>query len=451
MAIVQPLDRWRVPKIDDVDDVRGALDELERVLEKQRFLLEQGDVFGAINIKEAGAKGDGVTDDTEVIQGTIDELPDSGGAVYFPFGEYCVSSTINIPGGGVSILGDGASYRGAVDPGGPYGSIIIACASMTEVINWTGENGTLDNMHIHANDLANTALDVTGEAMRILGCVFQSGLTETLRLGSFTGLCAESVADANFNGTPAHLTPSTGTDQIVTSCRFIKAADLERVLKVSSGTNRFVNCHFTSGAGADLAELVLVEVTGNGFLGCRFDSALGMVNLKIDANNTWVTGCQFKGNGGNNPAISVLAGGNHSTVVTGCLFQPKALAEWSVGIDCADSTAADRTVFAGNEVATASGLYSGIRPGVVRANVWHDTVGGGDFYDNNSGISTVADGDTITHNLERAPRSVQLTAATDASRFVAAHTVGATTFTVRLHDTVGAITTAEDVYWYAEI
>lgn len=46
------------------------------------------------NVKEFGAKGDGVTDDTSAIQSALDSLGSTGGTVYFPDGTYLVKGTI---------------------------------------------------------------------------------------------------------------------------------------------------------------------------------------------------------------------------------------------------------------------------------------------------------------------------------------------------------------------
>ena len=48
-----------------------------------------------VSVKDFGAVGDGVTDDTAAIKSTFASLP-TGGTVYFPFGTYLVSSQINI-------------------------------------------------------------------------------------------------------------------------------------------------------------------------------------------------------------------------------------------------------------------------------------------------------------------------------------------------------------------
>jgi len=60
-----------------------------------------------VNVKAApySAKGDGVTDDTAAIQAAIDSIPSSGGAVYFPRGEYIITAALR-PKSAVRLTGD---------------------------------------------------------------------------------------------------------------------------------------------------------------------------------------------------------------------------------------------------------------------------------------------------------------------------------------------------------
>lgn len=51
---------------------------------------------GVFNVREYGAKGDGVTDDTEAIQDAIDASRNSGATVYLPAGIYNISDTLII-------------------------------------------------------------------------------------------------------------------------------------------------------------------------------------------------------------------------------------------------------------------------------------------------------------------------------------------------------------------
>jgi len=64
-----------------------------------------------VSVKDFGAVGDGITDDTTAIQNAIDSLPASkGGRIYFPQGIYAISSTIDISNMfSVSLYGDAGS------------------------------------------------------------------------------------------------------------------------------------------------------------------------------------------------------------------------------------------------------------------------------------------------------------------------------------------------------
>ena len=49
-----------------------------------------------VSVKDFGAVGDGVTDDTAAIQAAIDSFPANGGTIYLPIGTYLIS-TLNFP------------------------------------------------------------------------------------------------------------------------------------------------------------------------------------------------------------------------------------------------------------------------------------------------------------------------------------------------------------------
>jgi len=61
-----------------------------------------------ISVKDFGAVGDGVTDDTVAIQAAVSYVGSIGGAIFFPTGSYLVSSTINILDSGIVFAGESA-------------------------------------------------------------------------------------------------------------------------------------------------------------------------------------------------------------------------------------------------------------------------------------------------------------------------------------------------------
>lgn len=60
-----------------------------------------------VNVKDHGAVGDGVTDDTAAIQEAIDSLSGDPGVIYLPSGTYLVASTLAISGHRQGLIGDG--------------------------------------------------------------------------------------------------------------------------------------------------------------------------------------------------------------------------------------------------------------------------------------------------------------------------------------------------------
>lgn len=94
---------------------------------------------GPIKVKWFGAKGDGVTDDTDVIlEALIYLLSKGAGTLYFPTGEYRISSTLLVP-RGVNIVGD--SYDS---------SSITQMNALAAVINMTNPQpeNTFSDSHI---------------------------------------------------------------------------------------------------------------------------------------------------------------------------------------------------------------------------------------------------------------------------------------------------------------
>ncbi|KKA16281.1 Glucan 1,3-beta-glucosidase [Rasamsonia emersonii CBS 393.64] len=72
------------------------LDGQGKVFERSRPLYENYDASSFVSVKSAGAKGDGVTDDTEAIQKVLDSVTENQ-IVYFDHGAYVITNTIKVP------------------------------------------------------------------------------------------------------------------------------------------------------------------------------------------------------------------------------------------------------------------------------------------------------------------------------------------------------------------
>lgn len=78
-----------------------------------------------VSVKDFGAVGDGVTDDTAAIQAAIDAArADNGGSVLLPAGSYVCSSTITLK-QGVNLVGEGRAHHPIYAGGDKLGSVLL--------------------------------------------------------------------------------------------------------------------------------------------------------------------------------------------------------------------------------------------------------------------------------------------------------------------------------------
>ncbi len=159
--------------------------------------IRKGDLYR--NVKDYGATGDGVTDDTAAIQSTLTALPE-GHVLYFPAGVYLVSSTLTI-GRNQTIQGVHAP-RWAYDSGSP--SVIQATA---------GFSGTCI---IHAPDMEQAGYSAENDGGRILRIAIDGANVGSNVHGIlFEGQCRDwtlsDVAVSNVTGSGIRATSYTRT------------------------------------------------------------------------------------------------------------------------------------------------------------------------------------------------------------------------------------------------
>jgi Pectate lyase superfamily protein len=77
---------------------------------------------GVLDVKNFGAEGDGVTDDTVAIQALLDAHPSGGRIIYLPNGTYLVSKTITWPAG---TPGKGDEFKNTILQGQSESGVII--------------------------------------------------------------------------------------------------------------------------------------------------------------------------------------------------------------------------------------------------------------------------------------------------------------------------------------
>jgi len=123
-----------------------------------------------VNVKDFGAVGDGVTDDTAAIKAAINyAVP--GATVYFPKGNYLITSTVSISAssgiGGVILLGEG------------QGSQITASSAVTSLFSFAGDLCSVQGLNFNGGSTTNAKAivfngGVNNYVVSLSGCLFSS-------------------------------------------------------------------------------------------------------------------------------------------------------------------------------------------------------------------------------------------------------------------------------------
>lgn len=222
-----------------------------------------------LNVKDYGAKGDGVTDDFTAITAAQAASVSSGGALFFPTGNYLVSDYILIN-NGTKWLGQGIpSVIGTVS-----GTVITATGANKGVVKF--RPGTPGNNS-----------PTSGGNVFMQGICFNGGST-TGHLVTIARLTHVTFSDCSFNNT-------TGTGLKDDNATSIAGAGL-----YAYGVEilRFYGCHFENN----------ISATGNGGSGLAFENSVHMVT---------VSGCHFNGNVS---ALRMIGNDNGTIKFTACDF-----------------------------------------------------------------------------------------------------------------------------------
>lgn len=160
-------------------NINSAISDLEDSVNALEQLQENSVI---VNVRDFGAVGDGVTDDTQAIQSAIDSLPNNGGIVIIPGGNYKITDTIEIGNGdgegnfstknGIKIIGLGGGFTQS-------GTLV---PTTIRYIGVTGDNTCairingritgvcLSNFLLYCNTAVDTGISITA----ISGCTFES-------------------------------------------------------------------------------------------------------------------------------------------------------------------------------------------------------------------------------------------------------------------------------------
>jgi len=125
----------------------------------------------AVNVKDFGAVGDGVTDDTTAIQAAIDSLS-SGGTISFPFGTYLISNYLSLYSSQTIDLNGSTVKQKDSSNIGNFG--LFHCSSLNDVVIQNGSingNGANQTAYPWAGIKATSSNRISVENMYIYDCV----------------------------------------------------------------------------------------------------------------------------------------------------------------------------------------------------------------------------------------------------------------------------------------
>lgn len=123
------------------------------------------------NVKQYGATGNGVTDDTAAIQAAVDAVRTAeGGSLYFPAGTYLTSSTLTINLDRPSSAG--SQYSMAIYGDGGSSKIYNNATDGTDCLYVLGVVGQMATLHIHDLSLQGAGSSAaTGNGIHLRRCI----------------------------------------------------------------------------------------------------------------------------------------------------------------------------------------------------------------------------------------------------------------------------------------
>lgn len=291
------------------------------------------------SVKDYGAVGDGVTDDTAAIVAAIAAMNvTQPGALYLPASTYLVSSTITLPSGaGGMLIGDGQQ------------SIIAAANGLNATVlvvpggYWTLRSfGIAGNL---ANQTTGHGISVTGTHCWIDSVYVDSAKVDGILLGGSTQSHKLTNVIVTASGSLGIEIAANVTDCELIGC-FVGTSNSHNI-QVGAGATRLTNCHAWG------------SVTGNGVHVPSSIHHVQLVNCDLETN----AGRGLRWNSGNQGCS--ISGGRIWRNVSNGIFGFAVLNCSVVGVEIVEN-----------------GFGTGGAPGIVLDSAFDCSIVGCQFFDN---------------------------------------------------------------------
>lgn len=247
-----------------------------------------------ISVKDFGAVGDGVTDDTAAIQAAINACAGTtvgtAKTVYFPAGDYYISAPIEIP-NYTSIIGDGPSKSRINLQGKPYTSHIFTNADPVtwgwlSIQDFGFRGGSYGLLNASASQESWTLSNVSFEIQTIAG------------IRSEVSFQVNNIRNVSFYYCAHGLIVHSGFMNMnnFDSCDFAGIAN-QAILAVGGSTevNNFTGCRFEAGGVLGRSTVYLANARNTNFYGCYIENTHDTFLDQSSSSGTTFHGCHFTG------------------------------------------------------------------------------------------------------------------------------------------------------------
>jgi Pectate lyase superfamily protein len=283
----------------------------------------QSKLRDVVNVKDFGAVGDGVADDTAAIQAALN----TGKAVALGTGNYKVTATLRLAADGQTLYGEGKGNfnepaRTKIVWSGASGGKIISISNGTTE-NW--QSVTIRDIYIDANSLALVGIEgydttISGGAWRnqfinltLSGFTVPSSVGISFGTGSFPDFAHDAVVRGCFIINAQTGIAGAGAIYQVSNTTFLGCQN--GAVGTAGSTWTFTDCVFSSSVEYDFQG---TNIQLANFSGCWFENSLFGIYKATTAHCANFTGCFLQTDSSNTTQLMDMgnAAGNFS--LKGC-------------------------------------------------------------------------------------------------------------------------------------